>query len=199
MFQVIYILGVMASSISGALKGGKHNLDVFGVAVIGLTTGLGGGVLRDVIMNQLPFAVKNEWVVYVSLGVSILAFYFSDKVKYYYKVVKTLDAAGLAVFVIIGADKGIDNGLGILGIAIMATLTGAVGGLLRDIFVREVPYIFKEDVYASLCMVSGAIYGTLVLYTDIDRMLLKNIAVICIFAVRVVTIKYNIHLSKKIL
>lgn len=199
MFQVIYILGVMASSISGALKGGKHNLDVFGVAVIGLTTGLGGGVLRDVIMNQVPFAVKNEWIVYISLGVSVLAFYFSDKVIYYYKVVKTLDAAGLAVFVVIGADKGIDNGLGILGIAIMATLTGAVGGLLRDIFVREVPYIFKEDVYASLCMVSGATYGILVLYTDIDRILLKNIAVITIFTIRVVTIKYNIHLSKKIL
>lgn len=199
MFDIIYILGIMASSMSGALKGGKHNLDIFGVTVIGVITGLGGGMLRDSMLGVMPYAIKHEYVMYYCIAASIMAYLFTPYIKNYIKLVKIFDALGLAVFVVIGADKAMTFDLGLLSIAIMGTLTGVAGGFLRDVMVREIPYVLKEDCYALLCMLGGVFYYVLLKYLHAEKVIISYITIITIFVVRMLIIRYNIRLPRKVL
>lgn len=199
MFDLIYILGIMASSISGALKGGKHNLDIFGVVVIGVITGLGGGMLRDTLLGVMPYAIRNEYVMYYCIAASVIAYIFTPKVKNYIKLVKIFDALGLAVFVVIGADKAMTFELGLLSIAIMGTLTGVAGGFLRDVMVREIPYVLKEDIYALLCMLGGVFYYFALKFLPFEKVVVSYITIFTIFTVRMLVIKYKIKLPRKVL
>lgn len=196
--EVLNTVGIVAFSVSGALKGEKHKLDILGIVILGVITAVGGGIIRDVILNQVPDSIIHERDAYLAVVTAIISYLiYSDRFEgKLSRIIKVSDAAGLAAFTVIGAQKGLANDLGILGVSIMATLTGVGGGVLRDMLVNEIPFILKEDVYAFLCLLGGGIYWSGIKF-GLSESLMMNSVMISIFIIRIVTIIFNLHLPSK--
>ncbi|WP_321328913.1 trimeric intracellular cation channel family protein [uncultured Ilyobacter sp.] len=196
--EVLNTLGIVAFSVSGALKGEKHKLDIFGIVVLGVITAVGGGIIRDVVLNQVPDSIIQERDAYLAVFIAIVSYIvYHDKLEgKLSNIIKVSDAAGLAAFTVIGAQKGLGNDLGLLGFSIMATLTGVGGGVLRDMLVNEIPFILKEDVYAFLCLIGGGVYwGGIKL--GFSEALMMNTVMISIFIIRIMAIMFNLQLPSK--
>ena len=201
LLTVLNIIGVVAFTLSGVLKGLKHQLDIFGIIVLGAITATGGGVIRDVLLNKVPSTIISESDIYLSIVVSVIGYFIAQNLNSLGRLIAITDAAGLAVFVIIGAEAAISSkaGIGVVGTAIMATLTGVGGGMIRDSLVRETPFVLKEELYATLCVLGGAIYYYFAMYTNLPKSLYTNVIMILIFVMRVIAIKYKLNLPKKII
>lgn len=194
---ILNIIGLIAFSVSGAFKGMKYHLDVLGVIVLGVMTALGGGILRDVLMNSRPASLVNETDMYFAISIAVIAYILGRRVQNYVTIIKIFDAAGLAVFTVMGAEKGISGGLGAIGVIIMGTLTGVAGGVIRDLFVNEVPFILKEEVYAMFCIIGSFLLWILLKFSDIDRNIAIYIVISIIFIGRINAIKFDWHLPKR--
>lgn len=199
-FLIINTVGIVAFAISGALKGIKHHLDVFGIVVLAVLTSVGGGMIRDVILNVRVEALENNKDIYLAIILAILVYVVGHKrlenFLYISSFVKVADALGLALFTVIGAEKGLANGLGILGTSVTATLTGVGGGVIRDILVMEIPFILKEEIYAVLCLSGGFFYWTGIKVFGIPKDYLSYFIIIWVFIIRVLAIKYRLNLPK---
>lgn len=195
--EVLDVFGTIAFAISGALKGLKYHLDILGVVILGIITAIGGGILRDVLLNEIPAAFLNERALYFSIIASLLTYILANKMKEFVYVVKTFDAIGLAVFTIIGCKKGLNKDLGILSVTIMGTLTGIAGGVIRDMLVKEIPFILREEIYAFFCIMGGMTYWILFKYSILREQYIINFLILFIFFGRMLSIKYNLHLPNK--
>ena len=190
---VANLIGVIAFAASGVIKGLKHKLDILGVVVLAVMTAVGGGIIRDVLVNKIPNVLIHTQDIVVAIITAILLFIimkeYKKSGKSFYKELLVMDAIGLAIFTIIGAKIAINAGFSIITVAIFATITGVGGGVIRDIFVAEIPIILKEDIYAFLCFF-GAI-----LYYYLPRIFISDIVVFAIILiVRLIIIKYKINL-----
>ncbi|HNX58757.1 MAG TPA: TRIC cation channel family protein, partial [Spirochaetota bacterium] len=115
LITILNIIGVIAFAISGALKGMKSQLDILGVIVLGIITALGGGIIRDILMNVTPSSLKNERDMYFAIAASLLTYFAGRRIHNLTDIIRIFDAAGLAVFTVIGAEIGVSGGLGYLG------------------------------------------------------------------------------------
>lgn len=201
LLTILNAIGVIAFTLSGVLKGLKHQLDIFGIIVLGALTATGGGVIRDVLLNKVPSTIVSESDIYLSVGVSVVGYFVAQNLHSLGKLISITDALGLAVFVIVGAEAAISSnaGIGVVGTAIMATLTGVGGGMIRDSLVRETPFVLKEELYATLCVLGGGLYYYFAMYTKLPKPLYTNIIMILIFVMRIIAIKYKLNLPKKII
>jgi uncharacterized membrane protein YeiH len=144
------LFGTFVFAITGAFRAVKHQLDVLGVLVLSVFTGVGGGILRDVILGAHPPAVfTNEIYFLLCLGAGLLVFFSAPYIARWWHLVKVFDAIGLAVFAALGALKGYEHGLGPLGVVMMGTMTAVGGGVIRDILVSEIPAVLNSDFYAT--------------------------------------------------
>lgn len=202
-FEITNYIGVVAFSISGMLKGLKHRLDIFGVIVLSLVTALGGGIIRDMLLNQVPVSLINERDAYLAVITALISYLFlhnklegSKKIS---RLVMISDALGLAAFAIIGAEKGVNANLGPFSTAVMATLTGVGGGVIRDLLVSEIPFVLKEDLYAVLCVVGGCLYWFLASADQkmLERENLAYAVFVILFMIRLIAIKYKLNLPSK--
>lgn len=198
MLEVFNIIGVIAFAVSGALKALKHELDIFGVIVLGGVTAVGGGIIRDTILNKLPSAFVSETDIYIAMLFSLITYVLGQKVNDFSVAVKIFDALGLATFTIIGSQVAISRELSVMGTAVMATLTGVGGGVIRDLLVRETPFILKEDIYATLCFVGGIVYWNFSKIIDVSVNLQFNLILIfIIFTARILAVRYKLNLPRK--
>ncbi len=196
LLAILNILGVSAFAVSGALKGMKHNLDIFGVIVLGIITALGGGIIRDIMIGTIPVAIAHEQDLYFAIVPALITYFAGKRVHNYSGIIKVFDAAGLAVFTVSGAQKGIDANLGVLGVIIMGTLTGVAGGVIRDTLVTEIPFILREEVYAVFCVI-GAFLFWLFVSLGLSHHFSVWTVIILIFSGRLFAIYFNLHLPKK--
>lgn len=144
------LFGTFVFAITGAFRAVKHQLDILGVLVLSVFTGVGGGILRDVILGSYPPAVfTNEVYFLVCLGGGLLVFFTAPRIARWWNLVKVFDAIGLGVFAALGALKGFDSGLGPIGVVMMGTMTAVGGGVIRDILVSEIPAVLNSDFYAT--------------------------------------------------
>ena len=151
--ELLYALdlfGTFVFAITGAFRAVKYELDILGVLVLSVFTGVGGGILRDVILGAYPPAVfTNEIYFLLCLAGGVLVFYSAPYVARWWNVVKIFDAIGLGVFAALGALKGYQHGLGPIGVVMMGTMTAVGGGVIRDILVSEIPAVLATDFYAT--------------------------------------------------
>lgn len=202
-FEITNYIGVVAFAISGMLKGLKYRLDIFGVIVLSLITALGGGIIRDMLLNEVPVSLINERDAYLAVVTALISYLFLhnklEGSKRISKLVMISDALGLAAFAIIGAEKGVNADLGPFSTAVMATLTGVGGGVVRDLLVSEIPFVLKEDLYAVLCAAGGCLYWFLALADQkmLERENLAYAVFIVLFMIRLVAIKYKLNLPNK--
>lgn len=144
------LFGTFVFAVTGAFRAVKYELDILGVLVLSVFTGVGGGILRDVILGAYPPAVfTNEIYFLICLGGGLMVFFLAPHVARWWTAVKVFDAVGLGVFAALGALKGFEYGLGPIGVVMMGTMTAVGGGVIRDILVSEIPAVLTSDFYAT--------------------------------------------------
>lgn len=153
------LLGTVAFAASGALAGVRRGMDLLGVIVLGIVTATGGGVIRDVLLNDTPpFCFKNELYLYLAVAASVVVFLTPRSFERMNRAMLLLDALGLGTFLVIGTSKALQFQLGLMGSIIMGVMTATCGGLVRDILSNEIPLILQREIYASACVVGGALF-----------------------------------------
>jgi uncharacterized membrane protein YeiH len=160
--EIIYtfdLLGTVAFAASGALAGVRKGMDILGVVVLGIVTATGGGVMRDVLLNDTPpFCFKNELYLYLAVIASVIVFLTPRSFERMNRAMLLLDALGLGTFLVIGTSKALSFHLGFMGAIIMGVMTGTCGGLVRDLLSNQIPLILQREIYASACAVGGALF-----------------------------------------
>ena len=156
-WSVFEVMGIVAFAVSGALTGIQKKLDVFGVLVLAITTAIGGGVLRDVIIgNTPPLTFRDPTFLIISAMATIGVFFtyrWLDRFKY---TIQVVDAIGLGAFTATSANLAIQHNLDSLFIVTtVAVITGIGGSVMRDVFVKEIPYVFRQEVYAITTIVGA--------------------------------------------
>jgi len=162
MLYIVDILGVVAFSISGVLIAIKAKMDLFGILIIAFVTSVGGGTLRDLLIGDTPVT----WMLdinytYVILTSAIAAIIFKSKINYLRTSLFLFDTIGISIYTLIGIQKGIDVGLHPIICIAMGTMTASFGGVMRDILCNVVPVIFREEIYATACILGGITYFVL--------------------------------------
>ncbi len=158
---VLDLSGIFVFAISGALVAVRREMDVFGVLVLAGTTGLGGGFLRDVLIDATPPAALADWrYLLVPVAAGLVTFAFHPLVGRAERVVGIFDAAGLGLFCVTGALKALDFGLGPVPAALMGMVTGIGGGMARDLLAGRVPVVFSSELYATPAL-AGATWAVL--------------------------------------
>jgi len=153
------ILGTLAFAISGAFRAVKHELDLLGLMVLAIATGVGGGIVRDVLLGATPpTALKNESYLLVCIAGALLAILNKRRIASHWDLVMLADAIGLGLFAAIGAQKAEAMGAGPLTIILMAGVTATGGGVIRDLLVMEIPAVLKSDFYATAALLGGAVF-----------------------------------------
>lgn len=156
--EILDIAGTFVFAVAGAFRATRHHLDLLGVMVLAVATGVGGGMIRDMLLGATPVAaIQSELYLGVCLAGGVVVFLASERVATQWNRVMIMDAIGLGVFAAIGGLKGMDAGLGPIGVMIMAALTATGGGVVRDILVREVPAVIRHDFYATAALLGGAV------------------------------------------
>ena len=158
---VLDLVGIFVFAISGALVGVRKGIDVFGVLVLAGTTGLGGGFLRDVLIDATPPAALADWrYLLVPVAAGLMTFVFHPALGRLERVINVFDAAGLGLFCVTGALKALDHGLGPVPAALMGMVTGIGGGMARDLLTNRLPVVFSSELYATPALV-GALWAVL--------------------------------------
>lgn len=149
-------------AVSGALAAGRKRMDIFGVIVLGLVTALGGGTLRDMLLNSGPvFWVADSSYLLVGVIASALAFVVVRRVSVPSRGLLLMDALGLAVFTLIGTAKTLDaTASGSLAVG-MGIMTGVAGGMIRDVLSAEVPMVLRREIYATASLCGSLAYVTM--------------------------------------
>ncbi|WP_235736124.1 trimeric intracellular cation channel family protein [Nocardioides alcanivorans] len=155
---ILDLVGIFVFAISGALVAVRKQLDLFGVLVLAVTTGLGGGFLRDVLIDATPPAALQDWrYLTVPVAAGLLCFVFHPQVGRRESAVNVFDAFGLALFCVTGTAKALSYGLGPVPAALMGMVTAIGGGMVRDLLAGRVPVVFRGELYATPALVGAAI------------------------------------------
>ena len=155
---IVEIIGTLAFAISGIRLAAIKKFDWFGAYIVGLVTAIGGGTIRDILLDTTPFWMQNGWYLVVTAIALFLVIIFKKFLVRFGLTVFIFDTIGLALFMVIGMQKSVDFGFPMWVAIIMGTITGAFGGVIRDIFINEEPLIFRKEVYATACISGGLAY-----------------------------------------
>jgi uncharacterized membrane protein YeiH len=159
LFEAIFYVAIAAEAMTAALAAGRRSMDWFGVCMIACVTALGGGTARDVLLNHYPLIwVANPYLLLLVCCAALLTIPLVRIIARLRWTFLVLDALGLIVFTIIGCDIGIALGEPPIIVIVAGMVTGCVGGVLRDVLCNEVPLLFSSELYATVSIVTGAIY-----------------------------------------
>lgn len=155
---VLDLLGTFAFAVNGAFTAVRvARIDIVGVVTLGMVTALGGGIIRDTLIDDLPPATFSDWrYLAVAAAGSLLAL-FGRKLERLSKPITVFDAAGLSLFAVTGAGKALDLGLGPVQAIILGAITGVGGGTVRDVLIRRVPVVLNSELYAIPALVAATV------------------------------------------
>lgn len=162
MLLTLDLIGILVFAISGGLVAVRNQLDIVGVIGIAVATGLGGGVIRDVVIGAVPPPALADWrYLLVPVVGGLVTFYWHPAVERLERVINVFDAFGLGLFCVAGALKAQEYGLGPVPSAALGMLTGVGGGIIRDLLVGRVPVIFRyRELYAIPALAGAAVAAT---------------------------------------
>ncbi len=192
-FVLIEFIGTFAFALSGIRLASAKHFDVFGAWIVGMATAIGGGTMRDLMLGLQPFWMTNSiyfiWCAVAVVWVMVFRTYLVRQKNAWF----IFDTIGLALFNVIGIEKTLNMGLPAWTAITMGGMTGAAGGIIRDVLINEIPLIFRKEIYAMACVAGGLVYiiGThFGLSTNVNA-ILSSLTVIII---RLLAVKYHWHL-----
>lgn len=156
--QILDFIGTLAFAISGIRLASAKQFDLFGAYVVGVTTAIGGGTLRDLMLDLPPFWMTNSFYLFCSALALLWVIIFRKWLVHQNNTWFIFDTIGLALFTVTGIEKTLGAGFPFWTAIIMGAMTGAGGGVLRDVFINEVPLIFRKEIYALACVIGGCVY-----------------------------------------
>ena len=203
---ILEIIGTIAFAISGALVAVKVRYDVFGVAVVGSITAVGGGIMRDILIGKIPPTIFSKfYIILIAIVASFIVFIVAYYKRKNFDIVKErieqvnniFDAIGLAVFTVMGMQIAFENCFeeNLFLCVTIALLSAVGGGLLRDVLTETQPYIFKKHIYALASIVGALLYYACEVLVGI-QVLSAVVGIVFIIGIRILATKYRWSLPK---
>lgn len=190
---IVEMVGAFAAAISGIRLASMKRFDWFGAYIVGLVTALGGGTLRDVLLD-IPVFWTRSWDYFAVTGISMsVVIAFQKQLVRRLNMLLVFDAVGLAMFTVIGVEKTLAIGLPVWVAIAMGLITGAFGGVLRDILINEEPLIFRKDIYAMACLLGGVAYGAVMAFGG-NAVACGVACAVMTLTVRVLALRFGWHL-----
>lgn len=194
MLYLVDLFGIAVFAVTGALVAGERRMDLVGVLVLAVVTAVGGGTLRDLLIDAPEvFWVEDPVYIVVALVAGLLTVVVANRHPFPRRALPVADAIGLAFFAVIGAERAYDAGVSPLIAIVMGVITGVVGGLLRDVIGQRVPYISRSELYASAALLGASVYVVLTVI-DVGRPVAVSLGVVAALAVRLAAIRWRILL-----
>ena len=191
---VLDLVGTFVFGVNGALTAVRvARLDVVGVVTLGMVTALGGGVIRDVLIGSIPPATFRDWRYFaLAFGGGLIAFALSRRLDRIEMPITVLDAIGLSVFAVIGAEKAVHYGLGIWPAVFLGVVTAVGGGTIRDTLVRQIPTVLRSDLYAIPALLAAGI-TVAAMRMGVDGLPAALGAAAVCFAVRMLGVRFGLN------
>lgn len=188
--DIIEFIGTFAFAISGIRLASAKKFDWFGALVVGLVTAIGGGTLRDLLLGLTPFWLLSS--VYLWCTVFALFFVIVFR-KFLVKLNNTFfwfDSIGLGLFTVVGSEKALSLGYEWWVVIIMGTITGVVGGIIRDILINEIPIIFTQELYAVACILGAGLFCILH-YFGVNLLVIQVSSAVFVFLIRIIATRFQ--------
>ena len=196
MLHVIFVVAIAAEAMTAALAAGRRRMDWFGVCVLAVVTALGGGTMRDTLLGHYPLSwVADPSLLLIACGaalVTIALARFMETLRWPFLI---LDALGLVVFTIIGCNVAIEMGQSPVIVIVAGMITGIAGGILRDVLCNDIPLVFSGELYATVSIVTGALYY-LGVVAGFPLEAVTVVAMVVGFTLRVLAIVFNWSMPK---
>lgn len=187
-------IGTFAFAISGTRLAASKGFDWFGAYVVGMVTAVGGGTLRDILINVPPFWLQQpSYLVVTAIALAFTIILRKQVVRATHSLF-LFDSIGLGLFVVVGMAKTLDAGFPWWCAIIMGTITGSFGGLIRDILINEVPLIFRKDFYASACILGGVAYILLLRYSSLSLAMIQLSSAISVVGLRLIAVIFGLSI-----
>ena len=191
--QILDFIGTFAFAISGIRLASAKRFDWFGAYVVGLVTAIGGGTIRDILLGATPGWMTNP-IYLICTGMALLwVIFFGKHLIHLHNTFFIFDSIGLALFTVVGVGMSLSLGYPFWVAIIMGTLTGAAGGVIRDVLINEIPLIFRKEIYAMACVIGGVFYWATSLM-GLDVVVVQLISGASVFITRILAVKYHICL-----
>ncbi len=194
MFYILGIIGTIAFSISGVLVALNKRMDPFGIFIIAFVTAVGGGTLRDILLNETPVIwMRDMTFIYVVAITATITILIRNKIDYLRTSLFLFDTIGIGLYTVVGVEKGINAGLHPLICISLGTISACFGGVIRDILCNEIPIIFRKEIYATACILGGIAYF-LMSKLPIEEDVVFIVAGCVVISVRLLAVKFKISL-----
>ncbi|WP_263785580.1 trimeric intracellular cation channel family protein [Salinibacter grassmerensis] len=194
---ILYVLdlfGTAVFAVSGALAAGQRRMDLFGALVIAAVTAVGGGTIRDLILDRHPvFWIQDLRYLAVIAGAGGLTFAYTSVFRPPRQSLEVADAFGLAVFSVVGARVALGVGAPPVVVVIMSAVTATVGGMVRDVLCDETPLILREEIYATAALSGGVLYLGL-RAAALPEAAVAGLTIVTVSAVRLAALRWEVHL-----
>jgi uncharacterized membrane protein YeiH len=191
---LLEVVGVFVGAMSGALAAVRKQFDVFGILVLAWATGLGGGILRDLLIGAVPPVGISEWeLVATAVAGGMVMYFFHPRLERARRFIVVLDAGALAVFTVVGTVKGLEYGTTAIAAVLVGVVSGAGGGVLRDLLTGEVPVVLHDRQLYAIPALAGAVSITALWQLDLVGPLAAGLVVLAIFVARVVALRFRLH------
>jgi len=193
--EIIEFAGTIAFAISGIRLAAAKEFDWFGAVVVGFVTAIGGGTVRDLLLDVTPFWMLNPIYLICSVIGLIIVIIFSKKLVRLNTPFFIFDTIGLALFVVVGLEKTIQLGFPYWVAIVMGTITGIIGGVLRDVLINEIPLVFRKEIYALACVFGGFVFWICNIL-GFTAVVCEIITLVSIFTTRILAVKFQWGLPK---
>lgn len=192
---VLEVLGVVVGAVTGTLTACERRLDIVGGVGLAMICGLGGGLIRDVIMQKgSVFMLEAGYAIPLCAGVGAVVFFFRSAVERWPRTIEWLDILGVALFAAAGCDKAIVYGLTPAASVLMGVLAGNGGGLLRDIVLGDVPKIFQKANWYAICALFGSVaYWLLADALSAEKGVAGAVSVVVTIAARRAALRFDLQ------
>jgi len=194
---ILDLFGTMAFAVTGAFKAIEHKADIVGIIILATITGVAGGTIRDIILGHFPpHSISDPNYVIITTTTGVIIFFLYPKIQKHWNLFLKFDALGLGVFTAIGATFAYQIfGMNFLAMAMAGMVTAVGGGILRDMFVNEIPMVFVKELYASASFLGVVVFYILLLIKfQIEVATIGSIVITTML--RLVAMKYNWNLPK---
>lgn len=193
---VFDLIGIMASSVAATILAERKGLDILGAFLIATVASIGGGTVRDLLLNHHPiFWLVQPIYPAVIFGSSLLTMIFYKRLTRLERPLRIFDALGLAAFTVIGVDVALMSGMSAFMAMMMGMITATFGGICRDIICNEIPLVLQKEIYLTASLIGGMLL-LLMLHLGINKEIAYLIAMAVIFIIRMVAVYNDLRLPR---